>query len=244
MRVLWKPKWIAGHLLAVTVVVLFVNLGLWQLDRHHWRAGLNAAITEGLRSETVPFDRLVPGRRDYRRTVVSGRYLPQREVLLTPRNERGPGHHVLTPLRLGDGRVLVVDRGWVPFALDEPPVAEAAPPDGEITVEGVLLPATHVDPKAVRDGQGRVLRVAAVAPAVVAGVAAGAAAVEEVVADVFLLQREPQPPPDRLPVPGPLPALEAGPHLSYAGQWFLFALITAAGYPLLLRRAVRDAVSG
>lgn len=243
MRVLWKPKWIAGHVLAVTVVILFVNLGLWQLDRHHWRAGLNAAITEGLRAEPVPFDRLTPGRRDYRRTAVSGRYLPEREVLLTPRNELGPGHHVLTPLRLGNGRLLVVDRGWVPFALDEPPVAEAAPPGGQITVEGVLLPATHVDPKAVRDAQGRLLRVAAVAPRIVSAVAGGAVG-DEVVADVFLLQREPQPPPGRLPVPGPLPAPEAGPHLSYAVQWFLFALITVAGYPLLLRRTVRDAVSG
>jgi len=240
VRVLWKPKWIAGHLLAVTVVVLFVNLGLWQLDRHQWRAGLNAAITEGLRAEPVPFGRLTPGRRDYRRTAVSGRYLSEREVLLTPRNERGPGHHVLTPLRLGDGRLLVVDRGWVPFALDEPPVREAAPPGGEITVEGVLLPATHVDAKAVRDDDGRLLRVAAVAPAVVVG---GGDA-DNVVADVFLLLRAPGPPAGELPVPGELPALEAGPHLSYAGQWFLFALVTVVGYPLLLRRTARDAVSG
>jgi cytochrome oxidase assembly protein ShyY1 len=239
VRVLWKPKWIAGHLLVLTVVVVFVNLGLWQLDRHQWRAERNAAISDGLRADALPFDRLAPGRRDYRRTMVSGRYLPDREILLTPRNERGPGHHVLTPLRLGDGRLLVVDRGWVPFALDVPPVGEAPPPGGTVTVEGVLLPATQVDPKAVRDDDGRLLRVAAVAPQVVAGATA-----DNVVADVFLLLREAPPAPGALPVPGELPALERGPHLSYSVQWLLFALVTFVGYPLLLRRAVRDAVSG
>lgn len=239
MRVLWKPKWIAGHLLALTVVVVFANLGLWQLDRHQWRAERNASITQGLRADALPFDRLAHGRRDYRRTVAGGRYLPQREVLLTPRNERGPGHHVLTPLRLDDGRLLVVDRGWVPFSLDEPPIGEAAPPSGTVTVEGVLLPATEVDPKAVRDDDGRLLRVAAVAPRVVAGMGA-----EAVVADVFLLLRESWPPPGELPVPAELPAPGRGPHLSYAVQWFLFALVTAAGYPLLLRRTVRDTLSG
>jgi cytochrome oxidase assembly protein ShyY1 len=239
VRVLWKPKWIAGHLLALTVVVVFVNLGLWQLDRHQWRSDRNASIAEGLRAEALPFDRLAHGRRDYRRTVASGRYLPEREALLTPRNERGPGHHVLTPLRLDDGRLLIVDRGWVPFALDEPPVGEAAPPGGTVTLEGVLLPATEVDPKAVRDGDGRLLRVAAVAPRVIAGTAA-----EDVVDDVFLLAREPSPAPGALPLPAALPARERGPHLSYAVQWFLFALVTAVGYPLLLRRAARDAVSG
>lgn len=236
MRVLWKPKWIAGHVLALTVVVVFVNLGLWQLDRHQWRAGLNADIAEGLRAEPLPLERLEVGERDYRRTAVRGMYVPEREALLTPRTERGPGHHVLTPLRLPDGRLLVVDRGWVPFALDRPGAAEAAPPQGEVELRGVLLPATRVDPRAVRDDDGRLLRVAAVAPRTVAG--------EDAVADVFLLVQEPAPGPGRLPVPGPLPELDRGPHLSYAVQWFLFALVTVVGYPLLLRRTAREAVSG
>ena len=237
MRVLLKPKWIAGHLLVLTVVVLFVNLGLWQLDRHRWRVGVNADIAAGLAQPPVPLAELGEGDRAYRRVTVAGRYVPDADVLLSPRNERGPGHHVLTPLRLEDASVaLVVDRGWVPYRFDVPPVPGAEVPDGVVELSGVLLPATEVDAKAFRDEEGRVLRVQAVDPAVVAP-----ALGDGLIADVFLLLREQRPAPGSLPVPGPLPERDAGPHLSYAVQWFLFAAVGVAGYPLLLRRTVRDA---
>ena len=41
-------------------------------------------------------------------------------------------------------------------------------------------------------------------------------------------------------VPVPQPELDAGPHRSYAVQWFIFATIGLVGYPLILRRVARD----
>src|SRR3546814_9032728 len=41
---------------------------------------------------------------------------------------------------------------------------------------------------------------------------------------------------DPLLVPVPAPPLDAGPHRSYAFQWFAFAAIVAIVYPLILRR--------
>jgi cytochrome oxidase assembly protein ShyY1 len=38
----------------------------------------------------------------------------------------------------------------------------------------------------------------------------------------------------------PEPELGEGPHLNYAGQWFIFATLTAIVYPLLLRRVARN----
>lgn len=236
MRVLLKPKWIAGHVLVLFVVVLFVNLGLWQLDRHRWRSGMNQEIAAGLERPFAPLTTLTPGDRAYRRVTVTGRYVPDADVLLSPRNERGPGHHVLTPLRLEDASVvLIVDRGWVPYRFDTPPVPGAEAPAGVVELRGVLLPATEVDAKAFRDEEGRVLRVQAVDPGVVAP-----SPRDGLIQDVFLLLREQEPLPGGLPVPGPLPEPDAGPHLSYAMQWFLFAAVGVAGYPLLLRKTVRD----
>lgn len=237
MRVLLRPKWIAGHVLVLFVVVLFVNLGLWQLDRHQWRSALNQDIAAGLERPAAPLHALPEGDRAYRRVIVSGRYVPGADVLLSPRNERGPGHHVLTPLRLEDASVvLIVDRGWVPYRFDIPPVPGAEAPAGVVELRGVLLPATEVDAKAFRDEDDRVLRVQAVDPGVVAP-----APRDGVIQDVFLLLREQEPGPGQLPVPGPLPAPDAGPHLSYAMQWFLFAAVGVVGYPLLLRKTLRDA---
>ena len=36
------------------------------------------------------------------------------------------------------------------------------------------------------------------------------------------------------------PALDEGPHFSYAVQWFIFATVAIVGYPLILRRRARE----
>ena len=36
---------------------------------------------------------------------------------------------------------------------------------------------------------------------------------------------------------------DEGPHLDYAGQWFIFATLTVIVYPLLLRRTARHKAS-
>ena len=41
----------------------------------------------------------------------------------------------------------------------------------------------------------------------------------------------------------PPPTLDEGPHLDYAGQWFIFATLTIIVYPLLLRRTARHKAS-
>ena len=42
------------------------------------------------------------------------------------------------------------------------------------------------------------------------------------------------------PSPVPAPDLTEGPHLNYAGQWFIFATLTVIVYPLLMRRIARN----
>jgi cytochrome oxidase assembly protein ShyY1 len=46
--------------------------------------------------------------------------------------------------------------------------------------------------------------------------------------------------PERLPAPEP----SEGPHLAYAFQWFLFALLALGGYLLLARREEADLQAG
>jgi cytochrome oxidase assembly protein ShyY1 len=38
----------------------------------------------------------------------------------------------------------------------------------------------------------------------------------------------------------PEPALDEGPHLGYAVQWFIFSTIALVGYPLIIRRSARN----
>ena len=59
------------------------------------------------------------------------------------------GNHLLTPLLLAGGHAILVDRGWVPLDIDEPGAPGAAPPSGDVDVEGVLLSSEGGPPGAV-----------------------------------------------------------------------------------------------
>jgi len=175
-----------------------------------------------------PADRLA-----YRRVRVTGRYLPSEEVLLSPRSRQGvPGHDVLTPLVIGSGGILV-DRGWVPFAMSTPPVAAATPPPGVVMVTGFLLPGRH----APRAGPVGATKLGFVSDADIGRLQRQ---VSVPLAPVYLVLTGQSPAPGALPRPGMPPELTEGPHQSYAIQWFLFGCVAAIGYPLLIRRRARD----
>ncbi len=241
-RFLLSPRWLLGHVAVVAIAVLFVNLGVWQLRRLDERREANALITERLAAPERPLDEVLavdggdPRALAYRRVWVTGRYRPAEEVLISPRSHNEePGHHVVTPLVTDGGRAVLVDRGWVPFPLDDPPVSRAAPPAGAVTVKGVLLPTETAHRYGSRQAGGpRLTFLSAV------DVGRLQPQVSEPLHPFSLLLGTQRPPnPGELPRTPPLPDLTEGPHLSYAIQWFAFTLIGLVGYPLLIRKSLR-----
>src|SRR5690606_26875560 len=76
---------------------------------------------------------------EYRRATATGEYEPADEVLIRSQVFQGQaGFDVVTPLMLADGRVVAVNRGWVPLDFDQVPVTGAPAPAGEVMVEGVI----------------------------------------------------------------------------------------------------------
>jgi surfeit locus 1 family protein len=238
-RFLATPRWLVAHVLVLLVAVTCVNFGLWQLRRLDERRALNEQVEAGLRAPPVPLAEALSESADtlaYRRVTASGRYLPAEEVLLSPRSRGGaPGHDVLTPLVTGNGGILV-DRGWVPYELSDPPVAQAAPPAGEVIVHGFLVP-TRAAMRAGPEGADRLRFVSD------ADVERLQAQVSVPLAPVALVLEAQEPAPGALPRPGAPPELSEGPHLSYAVQWFVFAAIALGGYPLLIRRRARELIA-
>jgi cytochrome oxidase assembly protein ShyY1 len=173
--------------------------------------------------------------RSYRRVLASGTWAADDEVILYGRALDGrPGNHVLTPLLIDPGRAVLVDRGWVPSSIAAPPLTGAeAPATGEVTVEGILMPADDAsagDDSAAdaRPQQVRSVDIGILDPTIGA----------DLVDDVYLLL-ERQTPAQERPIPAALPQLTDGPHLSYAIQWFSFAAIALIGYGVLARRRER-----
>lgn len=234
-----RPRWLVGTVIVLVVAALFVNLGFWQLRRLDERRAENAkVVARSRRIVPVPDAAWRASKRDAQRLEYTfvrlrGRFDASREVLVRFQTRDGqPGYDVVTPFLTEEGAVLV-ERGWVPGRLgDEWPVPEAAPPPGEIDVEGLLA--------APDDTEAR-LEVKPDRPVVVSGVQpsalAGALGLEKVLP---LYVRAVGGDPDAYPIPSGEPDLSEGPHMSYAIQWFAFAVVVGGGWIVLLLRTARQ----
>jgi len=113
---LFAPSW-KFTLLSVVLCAAFIALGRWQWHRGQLRQAEWDRFAAGT-------DRVLPlGPRGisevtkYQRISVVGRFDGEHQFLLDNRVQHGrAGLEVLTPLQRPNGRVLLVDRGWVPFA--------------------------------------------------------------------------------------------------------------------------------
>ncbi len=132
-----------GIAAALTFAVL-IALGTWQLERRSWKLELIERVNTRVHAPPVA----APGRRDwpmvtaadheYRHVRVTGVFLNDLEAQVAASTELGFGYWVLTPLRMGDGAVVLVNRGFVPTGRRDPATRKAGEIVGEATVTGLL----------------------------------------------------------------------------------------------------------
>jgi surfeit locus 1 family protein len=223
---------------AVVVSAVCARLCLWQLGRLKERRTANSAALVSRALPVLSFggDEAEPGASLVERRVqVTGRFDRAHEMVLRSHVHQGaPGIRIVTPLRplSGDSAVLVL-RGFVPSAdavhaeitgLDEP---------GVVTVEGVALSlpsSPDAGGRLEQDGwitwrrldlegmRGRIPY-----PVRTVYVVASPTARHP----PFPMRLEP-------------PALDDGPHLSYAIQWFAFSLTSLIVGGLVAFRKAED----
>jgi cytochrome oxidase assembly protein ShyY1 len=230
-----RRRWIVLHIVLLALIGAFALAGVWQLQRLASKRDQIALVSERQRLDPVSVEAAFrdADNATNRRIRARGRYDIAREVVLRGRANRDrPGNHVLTPLVVAGGRAVTVDRGWVPERFDSPPVANASPPDGPVTVTGVLLPSEGRAPFTSRPRK----RPEVVTRVDVQTLAIG---VPYRTHPLYLVLAEQDPPQAELPAPITLPKLDEGPHLAYAIQWFLFIAIALIGYGAILRREAR-----
>lgn len=238
-RFLVRPKWIAFHLLVVAAIVTMVNLGFWQLRRLDERQAFNAAVEARYDQPPVPIDELLAERDDpaaleaveWRPVTAAGTYLPDETVTVVNRSQNGrAGRNVAVPLRLDDGRILIVNRGFVPLTEEAPPV-----PATDVEIVGRLRTTQERGLGQLSDpAEGELTEVQRIDIERLAPQLPG----EVVPMYVDLVESSP-PEAETLPEPVAAPELTEGSHLSYAVQWFVFSIAVAVGWVLAVRRSAR-----
>jgi cytochrome oxidase assembly protein ShyY1 len=235
-RFLLRPKWIAFHLLVVVAIIAMINFGFWQLRRLDQRRDFNATIEERYDEAPVPLDDLLtpatdPEAVEWRPISTAGTYVPDGQFVVVNRSQNGrAGRNVVVPLRLDDGRILLVNRGFVPYLVEDVPDVPAT----EVEIVGRLRESQTRSLGQLSDpAEGALVEVQRVDIPRLSQQLTG-----EVVPMYVDLVASVPPEASDLPEPVATPDLSEGNHLSYAVQWFIFSIAVAVGWVLAVRRSI------
>ncbi|MFC9788656.1 SURF1 family protein [Rhodococcus sp. NPDC127528] len=239
LKFLLRPGWLVlAVVVAAFAFMCFWFLAPWQLGKNTSTSERNQLIADSVSAAPVPVESILPTsgplatHDEWRQVSATGSYLPGKDVLIRLRTiEDAPAFEVITPLQLTDGRIVLVNRGYVrPVEGGRPP--EFAPaPTGTVTIAArSRMPEGTVAGKDPIQENGYP-QVYFINPAQIGG-AVGVAPV-----DVYLQLAGDQ--------PGslgaiPLPQLDAGPYLSYGLQWLAFGIMAPLGLAYFVRAEIRE----
>lgn len=122
----------------------FIALGTWQVQRRAWKHALIERVEQRVHAPAAAlplpaeWPHVSTASHEYLRVHAEGTWLHDRETLVQASTKLGPGFWVLTPLRLPDGHLLLVNRGFVPPEQRAPGSRLGSQASGPVRVEGLL----------------------------------------------------------------------------------------------------------
>jgi cytochrome oxidase assembly protein ShyY1 len=244
-RFLLSRQWMILTLVALLLIPTMIRLGIWQMHRYEERSARNQLVADALDAKPVPVEKLtspghtVTSKQRYRTVTAEGHFDTDREIVVRRRvnADEEVGFHVLTPFVLTDGKVLLVNRGWIPA--DGPSQTAfpkiPAPPSGRVTVTGRLMPDETTEASGIKNLEGLPDR-----QVMLINSEQEARRLDSRVLGGYVAQTKPEPEGDTPELIG-RPGDENAPlNYAYAIQWWLFAAGVPVGWFVLARREARE----
>ena len=227
---------------AVVLFCVFLLLGNWQVQRRTWKLDLIARVDERVHAPPVAppppseWPQVTAANSEYRHVRVTGTFLNDSETLVRALTELGPGEWVLTPLRLADGTLVMVNRGFVPPERVDRAAHGAATVTTDATVTGLLR---ITEPKGAflrRNDLAKGLWYSRDVAAIAAARGLSRVAPYFIDEEAGVGQRV-----DGAPVGGLTVIVFRNTHLMYALTWYGLALMVLAGAWIVIREERRRA---
>jgi surfeit locus 1 family protein len=225
----FRPLLWPSLMTALALAVLF-GLGLWQIERLHWKLDLIATIQSRMAAPATAVP--PPGEWpaldlkgfEYRHVDLAGSFLNDRELhYFTQADDGSAGYDVITPFVLDSGGLVLVDRGFVPLELKDPATRKAGLIEGHTTLTGVFRAPQPRGKFAAIDDIARNIWFTRDPKAM-------AAALKFDHVAPFFIEADARPNPGGWPVGGRTRVNIRNEHLQYAFTWFGLAATLIAVY--------------
>lgn len=228
----WGP-WLALVLLFAAATSILSN---WQFERRQERVSQIQQVLDNYDQSPIEISQLnwVPDQEnnplEWRPVKVRGQYLTEVFLVRNRPLAGQAGFLQLVPFQLSDGRILIVERGWLPASsrLTEP---QSNPAPAASSYELIVRVRAGEEDL----GRGEAETLASIDLAEVAQRLGS----NNVIVDYYGRLVSETPPNPQAPFPMPKPSLNEGNHLSYAIQWIIFGLMAFAAFIWAVRNDQR-----
>lgn len=147
MRPTWRVLLWPGLFTALALALL-IGLGFWQIERLGAKERLANRIAASLAGQPQPlppeaaWPTLKAKVTDYTKVTLTGEFLHDKELylygVLSNGRDNLPGLFVITPLKLADGAIVFVNRGFVTTDRKHPGTRAEGQISGPVTISGIL----------------------------------------------------------------------------------------------------------
>lgn len=134
-----QPAFILLFLFLICATLLFIALGVWQLERRAWKLDLIAQVDRQMTAPAVAApaaasgDDIVP----YQRVYTDGQWLQGKEIYALAVTRLGRGYWQMVPLQTDRGFTVWINRGFV--REKNPRTEDLTPlPAGPVRISGLL----------------------------------------------------------------------------------------------------------
>ena len=128
-------------IVTVPAFAILLTLGTWQLQRLQWKNDLISSFEARSLAPAIapPAVATLTDDYEFRRLALTGTFDHDKELYMTGKTYEGnAGFHVVTPMKLADGRIIMVNRGWVSEDYRDPAKRAFSLIAGEVTVDAIL----------------------------------------------------------------------------------------------------------
>jgi surfeit locus 1 family protein len=228
-------RYTAFAIVMAGLVLVFLTLGTWQVQRLFWKLDLIARVDARIHAQPVPapgpadWPTITAATDEYRRVTATGTLLNDQEVFVQAVTERGAGFWVVAPLETADRGTILINRGFVPPDRRDPASRAEGQLPGTVTVTG-LLRMTEPDGGFLRENDPAGNRWYS------RDVAAIAASKGLTQAAPYFIDADATANPGGLPVGGLTVVRFRNSHAVYAFTWYTLALMSIGAIVYLLRQ--------
>lgn len=241
-------RWGAYVIVGIGFAVACGFLSNWQFSRSEEKNATIALLDANYDAAPVALDTVLgsddafdPASDEWKQIELHGEYIEGESTVVRNRVHSGTSaYESLLPFRTDEGRVLIVDRGWVEAASGDEPEAIAAAPSGEITIVVRARPGENLPASGRTAPRGQV-------PTIHLPTVAAVLDEPQAITTMYGELVSEDPAPETALGTFDMPEENSGMNLSYAIQWILFAIMGFVFIGYIIRTEIvkhREEVEG